>query len=326
MTTAVKTAIQSVPDLHSHFQGNAEQVITKLAKSNSIKTSNKHLEPKIEKIPTDKLVPLESQRVTKDTWAQKRLQALGGLDMWAFGTLSVCRDPRDNVNYVWDGCGRLALAQLHGLKEVPCVVIEGEKERAAFYFGYNQDSTQGRRTLSKEVLFVNRYYSGDATAIAESNLLDRLGLYVKGDTDYAVPNPQPNGHIEIGYRAFSEGQGISGNNFAIQRQARDMIVTAWSNNPLGCHFINQDIYWAMLELLKSIPETRKNGVNVALQQFLINLATGRDQKRVDWKDKGLSGNSGVSKQLAAGLLRAFKESSYWKPGFNNTLTFKKIVD
>lgn len=316
----------AVPELHNKFVGDTESFFKYIEKTKSNKIYNSNLQPVLKYIKTSELKPLESQRFTKDNWAKKRLIARGGLDMWAFGTLSVCYDPRDKVNYVWDGCGRLALAQAVGLESVPCIVIEGEKEQAAFYFGYNQDSSQGRRTLSKEVLFVNRYYSGDATAIAESNLLDRLGLYVKNDTDYAVPHPQPNGHVEIGYRAFSEGQTISGNNFAIQRQARDMIVTAWSNNPLGCHFIQQDIYWAMLQLLKSIPETRKNGVNVALQQFLINLATGKDQKRVDWKDKGLSGNAGVSEQLAVGLLRAFKESSYWKPGFNNTITFKKITD
>jgi hypothetical protein len=326
MTTAVKIAIQPIPDLHSHFRGSAEQVITKLAKSNSTNTRHEYLEPKLEKIPTDKLVPLESQRVTKDTWAQKRLQALGGLDMWAFGTLSVCRDPRDNVNYVWDGCGRLALAQLHGLKEVPCVVIEGEKEDAAFYFGYNQDSTQGRRTLSKEVLFINRYYSGEPSAFAESCILDRLGMYIKGDTNYAVPNPTPAGHVEIGYRAFHEAITISGKDETIQRQARDMIVTAWSNNPNGCIFISQDIYWAVVQLLTSIPTFRKNGLNISLQKFLINIATGQNQDRVDWKVKGLSGNAGVSKQLALGLLEAFKKSTFWKPAFANSVTYKQIMD
>jgi hypothetical protein len=311
-------------EIHNKFRGDTEKVIKNVAKKNATKTINSHLDPKIEYIPTKDLEPLESQRITGEKWTEKRLIALGGLDMWAFGTLSVCRDPKDNINYVWDGCGRLALAQLHGLDIVPCVVIEGPKEQAAFYFGYNQDSSQGRRTLSKEVLFINRYFSGDHTAVKEANDLDTLGLYIKGDTTYPVPHPQPNGHVEIGYRAFSEGASIMNHDITTQRQVRDMIVMAWSNNPNGCIFINQDIYWALGEFLTTFPEAKKNGTNIALQHFLNNLAGGKDQKRIDWKPKGLSGNSGVSKQLATGLLKAFKESTYWKPNFQNTLTFKKL--
>lgn len=311
-------------EIHNKFRGDAEKVINKLVKKNATQTHNTHLQPRLEWISTTLLEPLESQRITKETWTEKRLIALGGLDMWAFGTLSVCLDPRDNVYYVWDGCGRLALAQLHGLDIVPCVVVEGLKEQAAFYFGYNQDSSQGRRTLSKEVLFVNRYYSGDHTAVTEANNLDKLGLYIKGDTDFSVPHPQPNGHIEIGYRAFAEGAGIMNHDMIVQRQVRDMIVMAWNNNPEGCRTINQDIYWALGEFLTTFPAARKNGMNTALQHFLNNIATGKSQKKVDWKPKGLSGNSGVSKQLACGLLSAFKESSFWKPSFGNILTFKAL--
>lgn len=313
-------------EIHNKFRGIPEKVIKTVAKKNATKTINAHLQPRLEYISTSDLKPLESQRLTKENWTEKRLIALGGLDMWAFGTLSVCRDPRDNINYVWDGCGRLALAQLHGLDVVPCVVIEGPKEQAAFYFGYNQDSTQGRRTLSKEVLFINRYFSGDPTAVTEARNLDFLGLYIKGDTDYPVPNPQPIGHVEIGYRAFSEGAAIMNDDLGTQRQVRDMIVTAWSNNPNGCVFINQDIYWALGEFLTTFPDAKRNGLNIALQHFLNNLATGKDQKKVDWKPKGLSGNSAVSKQLAIGLLKSFRDSSFWKPSFQSTLTLKKLDD
>lgn len=324
MLTTINENNSASTYIHNKFRGDAEKVIKNVAKRNATKTLNSHIIPRIEYIPTKNLEPLESQRITKGNWTEKRLIALGGLDMWAFGTLSVCRDPMDNVNYVWDGCGRLALAKLHGLDVVPCVVVEGPKEEAAFYFGYNQDSSQGRRTLSKEVLFISRYYHGDSTAIKEAANLDTLGLYIKGDTDYPVPHPQPNGHIEIGYRAFSEGAGIMNNDMATQRQVRDMIVTAWSNNPNGCVFINQDIYWALGEFLTTFPDAKKNGLNIALQHFLNNLATGKDQKKIDWKPRGLSGNSGVSKQLATGLLKAFRDSSFWKPSFNNVLSSKKL--
>lgn len=326
-TQNVASATTAIPlPMHDKFRGDAESAVKKLAKKEANRTSNSHLTPKLMNISTRELVPLESQRVTKENWTVKRLEALGGLDMWAFGTLSVCYDIRDNTYYVWDGCGRLALAQLHGLDTVPCVVIEGKKEQAAFYFGYNQDSSQGRRTLSKEVLFVNRYYSGDTTALQEANILTLLGLYVKGDTDYSVPNPTPVGYVEIGYRAFAEGNKIAHGDIHIQRQARDMIVSAWSNNPNGCQFINQDIYWALIQFLMSYPEARKNGLNTSLQQFLTHIATGKDQSKVTWKEKGLSGNSGVSKILAMGLLKSFKDSIYYKDSFKSILTTKRLKE
>jgi hypothetical protein len=323
-TQPVASATTTVPlTMHDKFRGDAESVKRSVLKKGASGTKNAHLIPKLVNIDTDKLVPLESQRVTKEKWTEKRLLALNGLDMWAFGTLSVCLDIRDNTYYVWDGCGRLALAQLHGLTTVPCIVIEGEKEQAAFYFGYNQDSTQGRRTLSKEVLFVNRYYSGDQTAINEADLLALLGLYVKGDTDYSVPNPTPIGYVEIGYRAFAEGNKIANEDIPLQRHARDMIVSAWSNNPNGCRFINQDIYWALIQFFVTYPDARKNGLNTRLQQFLTHIATGKDQSKVTWKEKGLSGNSGVSKILALGLLKAFKDSIYYK---NDNLVAKRLKD
>lgn len=320
------TAVMALtPALHTMFRGDVANAQRTIAKKGATQTLNGNIKPRLVNLKTSDLVPLESQRTTKEKWTTDRLTDLGGLDMWAFGTLSVCFDSRDQTHYVWDGCGRLALAQLHGLEEVPCIVIEGAKEQAAFYFGFCQE--KGRRTLSKEVLFVNRAYSGDEQAIKQVYVLDQLGLYIKGDTDYAIPNPTPSGHVEIGYRAFNEGVRIA-DDMTLARQARDMIVTAWSNNPNGCTFINQDIFWAVIRLLKVYPELRnsKHQVGQALQQFLNQLGGLTAQKNIDWKPPGLSGNSGVATQLAYGLLKAFRQSSYWKDSFNNGIRNKRIED
>ncbi len=331
----------TVLSLHNKFRGDATATAQKIAKNGSTATLNSHVAPQLQQIKTTDLVPLESQRTTNDRWTVQRLKALGGLDMWAFGALSVCHDTRDGKNYVWDGCGRLALAQLHQLDQVPCLVVEGNKEDAAFYFGYCQDSSQGRRTLSKEVLFVNRYFSGDKTAIQESEVLSQLGLFVQGDTSYSVPQPLVPGHVEIGYRAFHEGfytiadaddslpitDPVIKNKISLVRQARDMIVTAWSHNASGCNYINQDIFWALLFLFKVYPEVRTGVMNTRLQQFLNYVAMGQDQKHVKWKAAGLSGNSGVAGQLAFGLLKAWKNTSnFYKTSDSGILTYKKLRD
>lgn len=340
MLVEVDTASPEV-QVHGFFRGNADSSVARITKVGANRAINTHVWPKLEWISINDLEPLESQRVTKQKWTDKRLEALGGLDMWAFGTLDVCRDPRDNKNYVWNGCGRLALAQLYarsaGLSDfvVPCTVIEGEKETAAFYFGYCQDSQQGRRTLSKEVLFVNRWYSGDISARREGQLLSQLGLYIKGDTDMPVPQPVQAGAVEIGYRAFAEGMKIADQDVALVREARDLIVTAWSNNPNGCRMINQDIFWAVIMLLRVYPEVRdtgtKNSINKKFKQFLAHVAMGQDQNKVRWKMPGLSGNSGVAGELTYGLLKAWKAQTSFYPKINtkngnSVLTYSRLKD
>lgn len=329
MLTEVKTA--TTAPIHNFFRGDIDTSISKIVKKGANQIRNKDIKPALEWISIHNLVPLESQRVTKQKWTDERIIALDGLDMWALGTLSVCRDPRDQVNYVWDGCGRLALAQLYaasaGLNDltIPCVVVEGNKEAAAFYFGYCQDSTQGRRTLSKEVLFVNRWYSGDDSAVKEGKLLTQLGLFIKGDTDMPVPQPVDVNAVEIGYRAFAEGMKIGKGDISLVRQARDMIVIAWNNNPNGIRTINQDIFWALIMLLRLYPECQKNGMNRSLQKFLNYVAIGKDQKKVKWKETGLSGNSGIAGQLAYGLLKAWRnETSFFPKGGANVLTYKRL--
>jgi hypothetical protein len=325
MTTSTAiAAVISTPEMHSKYRGDADAVIRTITKKGAYKPLNDQIKLKLLDIDIDKLVPLQSQRYTEAKWTKDRILELGGLDMWAFGTLSVCLDPRDGIYYVWDGCGRWALAQLYKLKQVPCVVIEGPKEQAAFYFAYNQD--RGRRTLSKEVLFVNRVYAGDITALEQVQQLNTLGLYIKGDTDYITPHPVQPGAIEIGYRTFSEAVKNANGDLPFIRSVRDMIATAWSNSPDGCQYITQDTFWALLTLLEVYPAFKKNGAHTNLQHYLNNIATSREQKRVEWKPKGLSGNSGVRYQLAYGLLTDFKKTTFWKASFNNLITIKILED
>ena len=310
---------------HNKFIGDptGKTVQKTLDKHGSNRVYNTNINLRLQTLKLQDLIPLDSQRFTKEKWVTDRIVDREGLDMWAFGTLSVCYDARDNTHYVWDGCGRHALATQMDLKEVPCIVIDGKKEQAAFYFAYSQE--RGRRTLSKEVLFVNRFYSGEETAVKEAEILDLLGLYVQGDTDFSVPSPTPQGHINIGYRAFAEGIKIAGNDITLCRQARDMIAIAWGNNPSGCKVINQDIYWGLIKLMQIYPDARKNGLNVALQQYLIGLANQYDQNKVRWKPRGLSGNSGVAPLLAYGLYKDFWASNHWKASFTSNMK-KNVIE
>jgi len=311
-----------------------KKIDKKTTKSTGFAEVNANLTYTNEDIDLKDLIPLDSQRETKGSWSEQCL-INQGFDWWAFQTLGVCRDPRDGKNYVWDGCGRLSIAQLYANKigmsfKVPCRVVEGTKEQAAFYFAYTQD-TPGRRTLTKEVLFVNQVASGmfDEATREATVILPFLGLYIKGDSGKSVPENPAKTDYEISYRGFHEAlvnENMASGDIALLRQSRDMIVTAWGKTS-GFTKINQDVFWAVTCFLKVYPEARKNGINSALQSFLNGLAiTVKDPKKLQWKQKGLSGNAGVAPQLAYGLRDAFKDSSLWTPHCSNNLPESRLKE
>jgi hypothetical protein len=149
------------PTVHSMVRGDVVKIIAKQEKKglagklvNPEFGKGQSFEPKFTWMKTSDLTPLESQRETNSKWVLERQEARGGLDLAAFGALSVAHDPDDGKYYVWDGCGRWAIADINGsVEEVPCLVYQMTKKQAAFYFSYNQQ--EGRRNLSREATFVN---------------------------------------------------------------------------------------------------------------------------------------------------------------------------
>ncbi len=317
--------INLAPVVHSKFRGSAESVVKTLTKKKILgEILNSEYKPRLEWLSIDVLEPLETQCQTKSTWVKERQEDLDGLDMLAFGALDVAKDPETGRYGVWNGCGRLAIAQTNmGIDSVPCLVYDVSWKRAAFYFAYNQD--RGRRTLSKESIFVNAVSAGDDESLKWEDRLSFLGLYIKGDTEYPIPHPQDPSSVEIRYRSLVEGYKIANGDLSLQRHARDMIVNAWSHRDEGCPIINQDLYWAVIMFLRTYPDARKNGLNRAFQKFLDWLAMGKSQANASksWKDvKGLSGNAGVSKQLALGLAKAFREFTDGR--WNNVIVLSRL--
>lgn len=297
---------------HSLVQGDFEKTLQNVANKNyPILNSDKKFT--LEWIPMCKLQPLDTQRHTKSKWAEERLKDLNGLDMFAFGVLFVARDKNDNL-WVWDGCGRWTLIGAMGFPNdfvVPCLVYPMEKKEAAKYFSYNQE--QGRRKLSREVTFVNAWYSGETSAVELGNLLDYLGLYIQGETDYPVPNPKQPNTYEIAYRAVYEGYNkIAKQDRNVMRQARDMVITALKQGG-DVNKVPQDIFWAVLQSLVTWEDLRSGTVNNQFQSYLDAIFNVNKVTTVakEWKSdvKGISGSVSVSKVLAYNLISAFKVSN-----------------
>lgn len=322
-TIQLVATTQPTIKVHSMARGDFEKARESLKYPNEI--VHKDLKPRFMDIPVDQLVALESQRETSSTWAQNRLNNQHGFDIIACGALSVALDPNDGIYYVYDGCGRLLQAQLNmAPATLPCLVFDIPKELAAFYFDYTQ--SEGRRSLSPEVIFVNRAYSGNADALKWRDLLVELECYIKGQTNYAIPHPQPINQPEIKYRALTVGYDLSGQDVALMKEARDIIWDAYIATPFKCNIIRQDLFWGMILFLKTYPSARKNGFNKALRQFMSYTAIGQNQKDINWKKDGGNLHNQEALSTAIGLYNAFHQSSFWKASFNSVAPKYQLDD
>lgn len=317
---------KSIVKVHSMFRGDAEKGQKRLTKKGIFnKVKNTEFTARLEHIPVNDLHPLLTQRETQETWVTNRLGDLDGFDMLACGALQVALDPNDKKYYVFDGCGRLAQAQENQAPAVlPCLVYDITKERAAFYFAYNQD--KGRRTLSKEIIFVNAFYSGEKEALLWADRLTQIQCYIKGTTEYAVPHPQKAGHPEIKYRALTEGWKIANGDITLLKQARDMICQAWAGTDSGIDVMRQDLFLGLITFLSIYPEARKNGIHKALQNFLNWTASGIPQHKIQWKQDGKNQHNKEALSVVLGLTNAFRNSQFFKSQFGNVITLKKIKD
>jgi len=258
------------------------------------------------------LTPLDTQRDTKSKWCIERLEDMQGLDWTCFAPLSVSQDPNnDNAPfYVFDGCGRLLMAQMQDISEVPCYVYRITKEEAARRFAYTQD--RGRRNLSKEIIFANMLAAKDSEALAEEQWLIKHKLYVQAAEDIKIGDVS--GDL-IKYRFVK----LAKDNYseAIIIQALDWIRKAWPD--YGS--VQQDMAMGLIHFLDKIPEAMKNGLNSAITEYFINLVPEAysDPTKCKWKKDGGGVHNQEKESVAKGFYDHFQKSRYYSTSFNNVV-------
>lgn len=339
LLTAVKKATPVLPNstLRPFFKGDGLKIAKTLYKQKDNKENIfPHGEPKLEWHKISDLEPMYTQRYTDEKWIDDVLKERG-LDMTAFQTLSVARDPRNGKKFVWDGLGRLMLASLkrHNDTLVPCVVYEMEWEKAAEYFSYTQ--SKGKRPLTKETIFLQDYTVRNKEAVELADVLDYAGAYTKGKANKEqVPEPHVPGTVELTFRGINEAYfKITKKDKSLIRKAIDMIKTAYSQGDQNCVFISNEMFWAVLSALKHYPKLGETPRIKNVQHYLNRKAeeynqnklvklwkkwTDADGKEVVQEIKGLSGNVGVSKILAYSYLKSYKDSDYCNGTVKNYLT------
>lgn len=322
---AVPTTPVVVPETHSMFSGNAANLYAELQRHNLLQIQNQHLKPKLEWLQVDQLEPLVSQRKTQEGWIRKALEYQCGFDYLANGVLFVAHDASTKKYYVFDGCGRLALAQMVGVTSLPCLVYDMSQQDAAYYFSYMQD--RGRRSLDKETLFVNAWVAKEKQARFEGERLVALDCYIIGQTKYPVPvNPTPR-NPQIKHAFITKGYYKAGGHeqdtvhdpdaLEIMRQAIDMIVTAWhpawkenlkNFSPEAGFTIRQDLYMGLITLMVIYPDFRRSKSSRLcnlLQEFLNWKAQGVTQQKLEWKTKGGNFHNYDDVSVAWGIFNEF---------------------
>lgn len=309
-----------VPSYHTKVSGDTEK-LTKSLEKKQLNRAIKSAPAYFEVIDVRDLEPLESQRNAKTTWIEKALKLSGGFDSVAAGIIQVARDPETGKNYVWDGCGRLALAIASGVPTLNCWVTEMSKQNAAHYFVYTQKTSN--RGLQPGELFINAFEFGDPKAVAFADTLKRLGLRIQGADDYWVPKVPL--AVRAQYptckeRSVKRALFYAAGDETIVRFARDTIVQAgWNDDQ-----VREDLLPGLVIVYMCYPEMMKNGLSKSLRSYFQSLAGTVTQKKLSFKDQGGNMHNRESESVAIGIIKCFRDSPAFKAGYKATVTEKRI--
>jgi len=330
MTNTVTTVVQ--PTMHNKFTGNTENLIKRLEKAGIYqKQRNIHKRGHYEKISVDYLVPLDSQRNVSDNWIYKVLRLSDGYDWIASGLTFVARDPETDINYVWDGCGRLALAEISGIKELDCWVMDMTQAEAAHYFVHVQKTA--KRSLDPGIIFCNAYANGEAHALHMSMRLELLGMRVQGADDLWVPEvtkeqlpDYPQVKLRAVEQAFKYAARRSsaeidetGNNTLV-RFARDTIVQAgWNDDQ-----IRQDLLPGLVIFYSVYPEAMRNGLNKMIRNWFKGLAQTVKQSKLTFKHSGGNQHNREAESVAMGIVKELQGCPQFNAGHAMVVTQKRM--
>lgn len=319
LSLSVDTTETSTPNVHSKTRASARgiegEIKTLQSKNVHGKVINQEkIDYTIQMIDTELLDPLDTQRDTSAPWATKRLVEQGGLNAVYMGVLLVIKIPNSPRYKVFDGCGRLLMAQLQGLKEVPCLVHNITDQEASVAFAYMQSN--GRRNLSKEIIFANQVEGGETGALNHATWLENNGLYIRAADDLTVPAAGKG--QEVKYRVVQ----LAYPNYTDLAVATVLkwIRSRWSTAPS----IPQDLIMGMLHITKNVPETLKNGLQTAITDFFKSINI-KEVTGLKWKKNGGNVHNQEDASVALGFWEDFKESTQWKASFASIFTKSKIA-
>lgn len=332
MTNTVSSLVSVQPTMHNKFKGDIADLVKKLQKAGIYqKQINTDRRGHFESIKITELVPLDSQRNVTQTWIYRVLKMANGFDWIAMGLTFVARDPETGINYVWDGCGRLALAEVSGINELDCWVMEMTQAEAAHYFVHVQKTA--KRSLDPSIIFCNAYAHGEPDALEMSRILKVLGMRVQGADDVWVPEISKedlHDYPQVKLRAVEHALKYANRrgpeavaqlpNLDLIRFARDTIVQAgWNDDN-----IRQDLLPGLVVFYSVYPEAMRNGLNKMIRAWFQGLAQTTKQSKLTFKHSGGNQHNREAESVALGIVKELQGSPKFNAGHAMVITQKRM--
>jgi hypothetical protein len=313
-------SVIDTPNYHHKVIGDVVNLTEYLQKNKLDKvvrgTNGRH-----EIIPVKDLIPLESQRNAKTAWIKKAIKLSGGFDAVAAGIIQVARDPNTGLNYVWDGAGRLAIAEATGVPGLHCWVVDMDVKDAAHYFVYTQKTSN--RSLKADELYINAYEKGETDAQQFADVLLRLGMRIQGAHDYWVPRvtiSERTNYPRCNERSIRYALSIAEGDESVVRFARDTIVNAgWNDDE-----IRKDLLPGLTMVYMCYPEMMRNGLSKSFRSYFQSLAGTVSQGKLQFKQMGGNMHNREVESVAIGIVRGFRASPSMKPSQTNIVTMVRI--
>ena len=272
-------------------------------------------------VSTDDCVPFNYNRETKVEWATKCLKDAGGFDWKLFGSIEGIKNPQTGKIEIWDGLGRLCMAQLAGVQDIPVIIHLDGSPGALFV----KKQKLRNRSLNQEEFFVaaaSSYTSlgtvddkkVDAMLKRDLHLLEVVGMRIESGGNYFPKisdiSKYPTVKVSTLRRSFNTANGDIG----ALKAARNLIVHAYPNTD----YIAKELFEGIVFMFMAIPDARKNGTYRALCRFLASL-NGIPQQSLPFKQIGGNQHNDEARSVALGMASMFRTSDYSKGNPKNVL-------
>lgn len=287
--------------LHSKVVGNIAASQKKIQKKNL--SAIHGTMPTQQIVLTELCQPYDYNRDTKVEWATACLEKEQGFDWQLFGSIEGIENKQTGVIEIWDGLGRLCMAQLAGVHKIP-VIVHTEGTPGALFV---KKQKLRNRALNPEAHFVS-YASvielgGTVDAKTDKEIqrellaLNYCGVRVESGINNFYPKGAPtNTHPKISISAVRRSLKLSHSSFTELKLARDMIFSAYPKaDELG-----KELFEGCVFLFTACPAAGKNGTYKSLCQFLKNIST-IPQNKLPFKQLGGNQHNDEARSVALGI-------------------------
>jgi len=311
--------------LHTKTTGNIDSAVARIQKNNLSRVIGQMALQQV--VDTDSCVPFDYNRDTKVEWATKCLQDANGFDWQLFGSIEGIENPMTKQIEIWDGLGRLCMAQLSNVAKIPVVVHKQGSPGALFI----KKQKLRNRTLNQEAFFVAAAstYIKDGTVqdkktdtLLKRDLaaLSKVGLRVEGGTDNFFPRGINVKHFpKVKVNALRRSLAIANDDTTVVKTARDWIYQSYPDSD----YVGKELLEGATFLFAACPDAGKNGTYKALCDFLKSLnATAQD--KLPFKKIGGNQHNDEARSVALGIVEMFKNSSFGQ-GHPSTVVREKWI-